>query len=522
MSTTKTKTKRGYVEPETPQGTEGVIVTPTFTDIVASGGVSASPARVGNRQYANNTGSEVVPEGGEGTVVESGGGTTASPTPMPYEQWWYNRTLNRINQDAQTAKDLANIGYEKSKSEYGSRAAALESMGLTGSGYSDYLTGQAYAQKQSAIAAADAQKAESMFDLDTKYMEYLDQKRLEDEQKTNTQNSNYASTLSSITADTTDEWINQIGATLGFSKEQIQSLKKQRNQLKTDNDKLKFTNFLSGMTHTVTDDQIDELARAYGWITTDEKGVETSNDYGNDYVNALKAARANRVKEYLSTLDLEDIDKELLDALFPNGADDENYGSIYKSYIDKIVEDFNNAGSSIAYDDDGKLKPKSEVEAVIKGIEDLGGVVDKDAILKPYTKEEAGASKVTYNPDAGLRITNDLSEDEYGEKGQKLVLESGTDTYKVEFSGKEFEEARHAAQSAGLGKEDVFIYKGKLYILLENDDDAYEYSEKDKWQNKQAGRHLFAYELEAKGNGDKAKGFYNNLVAKVTPVKEDK
>ena len=50
----------------------------------------------------------------------------------------------------------ANTSYEQNKATYGANAEALASMGLTGSGYSDYLNSQAYATQRGEVQAANA------------------------------------------------------------------------------------------------------------------------------------------------------------------------------------------------------------------------------------------------------------------------------------------------------------------------------------------------------------------------------
>lgn len=94
---------------------------------------------------------------------------------MTYEQW-LQQAKNNAAQTRDTAISNANINYQKSKSEYGNKAEALRNMGLTGAGYSDYLNGQAYAQMQGAVSNAYAQERQTNFDLDAKYMDYLEQK----------------------------------------------------------------------------------------------------------------------------------------------------------------------------------------------------------------------------------------------------------------------------------------------------------------------------------------------------------
>lgn len=63
---------------------------------------------------------------------------------------------NGVNSEAIYEKDLANAEteYAKSKSEYGSRAEKLSSIGLSSGGYSDYLNGKAYEQMQKSKESA--------------------------------------------------------------------------------------------------------------------------------------------------------------------------------------------------------------------------------------------------------------------------------------------------------------------------------------------------------------------------------
>ena len=54
----------------------------------------------------------------------------------------------------------ANTAYQHNLATYGAKAEALASMGLTGSGYSDYLNAQAYAEQRADIRDAKAEAAE--------------------------------------------------------------------------------------------------------------------------------------------------------------------------------------------------------------------------------------------------------------------------------------------------------------------------------------------------------------------------
>ena len=64
--------------------------------------------------------------------------------------------LAKIEEDRQAGIRNANAAYEQSKATYGANAEALRRMGLTGSGYSDYLTASAYAASRGEIANVNA------------------------------------------------------------------------------------------------------------------------------------------------------------------------------------------------------------------------------------------------------------------------------------------------------------------------------------------------------------------------------
>lgn len=69
----------------------------------------------------------------------------------------------------------ARSSYEQNKASYGTNAEAMGSMGLSGSGYSDYLDSKAYAQQRADIQAAKAQADSSK--RDARYIE--DQAKLQ-------------------------------------------------------------------------------------------------------------------------------------------------------------------------------------------------------------------------------------------------------------------------------------------------------------------------------------------------------
>lgn len=82
------------------------------------------------------------------------------------EQAYEQAAINRESDMIKAAND-----YERAKAGYGAKAEMLASMGLTGSGYSDYLEAQAYAANRSDVQNAIAREAEAKRLADNQYDE---------------------------------------------------------------------------------------------------------------------------------------------------------------------------------------------------------------------------------------------------------------------------------------------------------------------------------------------------------------
>ena len=85
-----------------------------------------------------------------------------------YANWLYNSAMSLATEQKNATIEASNIArkrsiadansaYLKSKATYGQNAEKLASMGLSGSGYGEYLTSNAYAQNRSAVQTANAQ-----------------------------------------------------------------------------------------------------------------------------------------------------------------------------------------------------------------------------------------------------------------------------------------------------------------------------------------------------------------------------
>jgi hypothetical protein len=90
-----------------------------------------------------------------------------------YATWLSQNGLNPTS-DYDEALTDANRVYDRALSGYGSRAEQLAQAGLSGSGYSDYLTGQAYATLQTARQNALDSLQENIRKNASSYASYLE------------------------------------------------------------------------------------------------------------------------------------------------------------------------------------------------------------------------------------------------------------------------------------------------------------------------------------------------------------
>lgn len=344
--------------------------------------------------------------------------TTAPVTtePLTYAQW-YENNVNSVNNsynqsvsNAETAKlkaiNDARNSYEHNLSTYGSNAAALGSMGLSGSGYSRYLDSKAYAQMrgdmnaanstyQNAVDNANATKQNSLLQLQGTYMDYLNQ---QDAQKKQVYTDLYSNVGSYSEAD------------------------------------------------------IDRLATQYGLST--------------QQINELKAARIEKIKQYLDT---NEYDSKMLKQFFPNE------DGLYQQYYDKLK----NESKSYTIEDfktEGRLWGRAEAQQKINALKD-GDV--------PTTQLEQ-IFKATY----GIGILGGgngafLSGD-FAAEGKKITVKASTikgwdkttggaiaddHEYTVEV-GPEITDTNanvhKAISGVTLSNGQVFYYGNKLYIYKDN------------------------------------------------------
>lgn len=93
-------------------------------------------------------------------------------TATGYADWLKTNGIQSEKIYADSIRDITG-DYKRTRSEYGAVAEGLSDIGLTSSGYSDYLSGQAYSNMQKRKAGAISKYAENEAKNRTGYAEYL-------------------------------------------------------------------------------------------------------------------------------------------------------------------------------------------------------------------------------------------------------------------------------------------------------------------------------------------------------------
>lgn len=252
---------------------------------------------------------------------DEGGETIVGTQPMSYEE--YILSLKSKADDTYKRSIInAQNTYDHSRSAYGENAAALGNMGLTGSGYSQYLDSKAYAQRGADMNAAGAVRADAYANADAKYMDYLNQK------ETAGKNA-YMSLYEALTKDATtysSADIDRLGAQMGLAPEQISGLKDVRGE--------QVVKYLDN--------------NDYSKETLDQLFPEGGDTY-QSYLNKLITSGTDAVSSNM----FDDIDKEtatstyqniksLIESQIANTAE----GSDERADLEKTLETLNNAYNS--------------------------------------------------------------------------------------------------------------------------------------------------------------------------------
>lgn len=491
---------------------EGVIVgnpnvekMPTINRTTASGSKpQTSPMTYGQQLAAaaqQQTPTESTPDtsGGAGTTGSAGatgGSTTGSGEVDTYEEFllkqegFYKEQLDKLNaqieqnkqnalQQAESERERAVIdarsSYEQNKATYGANAEQLAAMGLSGSGYSDYLNQQAYAtqraETQNANAQAEATKlaaeqqansdklnaelsyAENMQGNAEKLAHYQQQKAEEAKAEEEQKKQYYAALLTSAnTGEYTSEQIASLGAQYGLDEAQISQLQAAADKYKSDQQSLSYTEAL-------------QMISDYG-ADLDVSYLETLLNTGSVSQEQYDQLMAQYSKELIESGDLANEDTDKIDDLHQSGQiSEEDYNKQKEQWNSQIdtSDAFFNSGSMSA------SEAKEQLDKILNN--EWTSEENKKALQKTYDSlYKVVTNDVRFNNDGGWWIFGSTDMDDVG-NNFSLIDNSGF-KYRIESGGKVTDSAitsiaRDVADGSIFGLRGQIYYKkdGNVYLV---------------------------------------------------------
>lgn len=491
---------------------EGVIVgnpnvekMPTINSTTASGSKpQTSPMTYGQQLAAaaqQQTPTESTPDtsggtGAAGSTGATGGSTTGSGEVDTYEEFllkqegFYKEQLDKLNaqieqnkqnalQQAESERERAVIdarsSYEQNKATYGANAEQLAAMGLSGSGYSDYLNQQAYAtqraETQNANAQAEATKlaaeqqansdklnaelsyAENMQGNAEKLAQYQQQKAEEAKAEEEQKKQYYAALLTSAnTGEYTSEQIASLGAQYGLDEAQISQLQAAADKYKSDQQSLSYTEAL-------------QMISDYG-ADLDVSYLETLLNTGSVSQEQYDQLMAQYSKELIESGDLANEDTDKIDDLHQSGQiSEEDYNKQKEQWNSQIdtSDTFFNSGSMSA------TEAKKQLDNILNN--EWTSEENKKALQKTYDRlYKVVTNDVRFNNDGGWWIFGSTDMGSVG-NNFSLIDDSGF-KYRIESGGEVTDTAikslaNDIADGSVFGVRNQIYYKkdGKVYLV---------------------------------------------------------
>lgn len=490
-------------------GNPNVEIMPTINWTSSSGSKpQTSPMTYGQQLAAaaqQQTPTESTPDtsgetGATGSTGATGGSTTGSGEVDTYEEFllkqegFYKEQLDKLNaqieqnkqnalQQAESERERAVIdarsSYEQNKATYGANAEQLAAMGLSGSGYSDYLNQQAYAtqraETQNANAQAEATKlaaeqqansdklnaelsyAENMQGNAEKLAQYQQQKAEEAKAAEEQKKQYYAALLTSAnTGEYTSEQIASLGAQYGLDEAQISQLQAAADKYKSDQQSLSYTEAL-------------QMISNYG-ADLDVSYLETLLNTGSISQEQYNQLMAQYSKELVESGDVATEDTDKIDDLHQSGqisdADYNKQKEQWNSQID-TSDTFFNSGSMSA------TEAKKQLDNILNN--EWTSEENKKALQKTYDRlYKVVTNDVRFNNDGGWWIFGSTDMGSVG-NNFSLIDDSGF-KYRIESGGEVTDTAikslaNDVADGSIFGVRNQIYYKkdGKVYLVQKRD-----------------------------------------------------
>lgn len=366
--------------------------------------------------------------GTTGSTGSTGGSTTGGGEVDTYEEFllkqegFYKEQLDKLNaqieqnkqnalHQAESERERAVIdarsSYEQNKATYGANAEQLAAMGLSGSGYSDYLNQQAYAtqraETQNANAQAEATKlaaeqqansdklnaelsyAENMQGNAEKLAQYQQQKAEEAKAEEEQKKQYYAALLTSANSgDYTAEQLAELGKQYGLSDEQITSITDAANTYKANTQKSNYSSLMIDVENRATNKTILDTA------------LKNDNISQEQYNDLLSRYQTNTYDDYSSviTADFSQADTSVIDNAY-------NRGEITKTQYNNLKTQYNKGvanaitAASLFYSN-GAALDSSTANAIVDNLVSTGWLTQdtknkiNDAYNKAYNSDDGG------------------------------------------------------------------------------------------------------------------------------------
>lgn len=421
-----------------------------------------------------------------GSTGSTGGSMTGSGEVDTYEEFllkqegFYKEQLDKLNaqieqnkqnalQQAESERERAVIdarsSYEQNKATYGANAEQLAAMGLSGSGYSDYLNQQAYAtqraETQNANAQAEATKlaaeqqansdklnaelsyAENMQDNAEKLAQYQQQKAEEAKAEEEQKKQYYAALLTSAnTGEYTSEQIASLGAQYGLDEVQISQLQAAADKYKSDQQSLSYTEAL-------------QMISDYG-ADLDVSYLETLLNTGSISQEQYNQLMAQYSKELVESGDVATEDTDKIDDLHQSGQiSDEDYNKQKEQWNSQIdtSDAFFNSGSMSA------TEAKKQLDKILNN--EWTSEENKKALQKTYDSlYKVVTNDVRFNNDGGWWIFGLTDMSDVG-NNFSLIDDSGF-KYRIE-SGGEVTDAAIKSLASDVSNGSIFGVRGQIY-----------------------------------------------------------
>lgn len=390
---------------------------------------------------------------GTGSTGSTGGSTAGSGEVDTYEEFLlkqeglykqqYENLLAQIEAERQRGVIDARSSYEQNKATYGANAEQLAAMGLSGSGYSDYLNQQAYATQRAETQGANAQAESNRLQAELSYTENMmnlekDKIGLEEQKK-----QYYAALLTSAnTGEYTSEQIASLGAQYGLDEAQISQLQAAADKYKSDQQSLSYTEAL-------------QMISDYG-ADLDVSYLETLLNTGSVSQEQYDQLMAQYSKELIESGDLVNEDTDKIDDLHQSGQiSEEDYNKQKEQWNSQIdtSDAFFNSGSMSA------SEAKKQLDKILNN--EWTSEENKKALQKTYDRlYKVVTNDVKFNNDGGWWI---FGSTDMGDVGNNFSVKDGSGfIYRIE-SGGEVTDAAIKSLASSVSNGSVFGARGQIY-----------------------------------------------------------